>query len=457
MGVRFDSVLLYCGWQFLDIDLLRNHLAQSILNLHSQPPLANLFLASVLKCFPNHADRVFHLAHMAFGLLMGLSMFALMERLNVSRMLSLVLSAVFIISPGTVLYENLLLYTYPMASLLTVSAVVLFLWMKQGSARYGVIFFGFLAVIILTRSLFQIVWPVLACAVLIWCGRIRLRSVVLVALVPMMMVLAWQAKNYHRFGVFVSSSWLGLNLTRNTVERLPPEETATLVGEGRLSPLAQIPAFSDFEYYRLFVPASEKTNIPALDRETKMPPCFGPNLNHIGYIAVSGKRLDDAVSMIRSNPYWFAGNVLDALKIYFKPAIECLSDLENAKRLWFLEYWFRALGLPDRHMMKPAWPIVIWYALVVGYGLVITTRGVFRKPHDIAFHTTIAFMWITIVYVTAVTNLTEIWENNRVRFMIDPYAWVIFGVFAQHVLLDRASRRSYLESDSDLDMNIGAP
>ncbi len=132
IGVRFDSLLLYCGWQFLDIDLLRNHLAQSILNLHSQPPLANLFLGLVLKCFPNNADVAFHLTNMALGLVMGVSMFALMQRLNLSRPFALVLSSLFIISPGTVLYENLPLYTYPTASLLCLTALVLFFRLQRG-------------------------------------------------------------------------------------------------------------------------------------------------------------------------------------------------------------------------------------------------------------------------------------------------------------------------------------
>jgi hypothetical protein len=66
-------------------------------------------------------------------------------------------------------------------------------------------------------------------------------------------------------------------------------------------------------------------------------------------------------------------------------------------------------------------------------------------------------MWITIVYVTGVANLTEIWENNRVRFIVDPYAWVIFGVFVQHVLRVRTTRRSCAESDDRIDMSIGAP
>ncbi len=226
---------------------------------------------------------------------------------------------------------------------------------------------------------------------------------------------------------------MGLNLTRNTVERLSPEETKILVADRCLSSMALIPAFSDFDSYRMFIPASVRTAVPALDRESKVPPCIGPNLNHIGYIAASKTRLEDAVYVILSDPNRFALNVLDALRIYFKPASESLSDTKNAQRLWFLDYWYRALGLSVPPGLGPAWPIVVWYGLVAAYGFVVTARGLLKKPQDIPFHTTIAFMWVTIVYATLVANLTDIWENNRVRFMVDPYAWILFGVFANNV------------------------
>ena len=67
LGVRFDSSLLYQAWQILDVNLLRDRLVESLLNLHCQPPLFNLFVGLIIKVCPNHLDAVFHGVTFASG------------------------------------------------------------------------------------------------------------------------------------------------------------------------------------------------------------------------------------------------------------------------------------------------------------------------------------------------------------------------------------------------------
>ena len=116
LGVRFDKTILYYAEQFLDVNLLQERLIESIFYLHCQPPLFNLFLGSILKAFSEHLDTVFHLAYFGFGLLMAVSLVALMNRLGLPRLLSTILTVIFVASPVTVLYENWLFYVYPVAS-----------------------------------------------------------------------------------------------------------------------------------------------------------------------------------------------------------------------------------------------------------------------------------------------------------------------------------------------------
>lgn len=54
-GVRFDMTPLEEFWQYLDVNLLRSRLLESLWYLHSQPPLYNLYLGLVLKLTPNLA------------------------------------------------------------------------------------------------------------------------------------------------------------------------------------------------------------------------------------------------------------------------------------------------------------------------------------------------------------------------------------------------------------------
>ncbi|MEW6349033.1 MAG: hypothetical protein AB1646_08210 [Thermodesulfobacteriota bacterium] len=627
VGVRFDASVLYYGWQYLDVNLLRDRLIESVMNSHSQPPLFNLFLGLVVKFQPAHLAQAFHTVFLGLGLVMALALVALMQGLGLPRTYSVLLTLLYMVSPTTVLYEHVLLPEYPVASLLCVASLLLLWWMRgttelshpaeplsenalsggrnslqeipspgppssrtamanghsqarkskphltgerwmvrtnqylksfrkgvwgttllqnhhdsersqpsmKVSSRHpenprhgqhhpmfqkfseggagdnpfskgfptedflikgflrktftgtlgivrlplvaaenarwsrlpwssifilawdsvrswgsctephrtqvlrsavshrqrglgiGVLFFLTLAVVVLTKSVFQLVWLVAACAWLIAGARLRWKSVVLAPVVPMMLVLGWQVWTSHRFGVWVTSSWLGMNLSRNTVERLPAEEKMKLIRDGHLSAMAMLPAFSDFDAYRGTVPEPRLTQIPALDQEWKRPPSFGVNFNYVGYIDVSRARLRDAIFVIQDRPGRFARNVLDAVTVYATPAGQYLSGTANADKLGFLSY-LAGKQSPDARSFSWRGAVVLaWYVIAICYGAY--AAGLFRRGPSLGRvrPAVIGFMWMTILYVTAVANLSEIWENNRIRFMVDPLAWVIAG------------------------------
>jgi hypothetical protein len=432
LGIRFDSSYLYQGWQYLDVNLLRDHLAESILHLHSQPPLFNLLLGLTLKWFPGHPEMVFHFIYCSMTLAMALALPALLHGLGLPLSISVGVTVLYVISPTTVLFENVLLYAAPIAALLVLAAYALMRWIEKPRLSRGLAFFFIVAVIVLTRSLFQVLWPLAVCVLLVVRGGIPWKSVVLAAIVPLVILLAWQTRNYQRFGEFVTSSWLGLNLSRNTVERLSPDELASLMSQGRLSPLAVLPAFSSFDEYRGMVPEPQLTRIPALDQEFKRPPSYGFNYNYIGYIFVSRERLRDALYVIVSMPGRFARNVVDAAMIYFTPAGQYLADSPNGTRLRCLKYLSGEMTPDGPRLLWRGWIILVWHALAFGYGAYVTVLCRGSDVRDRCACTVIAFMWLTLCYVTVVANLTEIWENNRIRFLVDPFAWVIAAVAVQH-------------------------
>jgi hypothetical protein len=108
LGVRFDPHLLPTQWPCIEVALLRDDLCQSILYLHIQPPLFNLFLGIVLKLFPEHWALAFNITYLLLGLLLSTATFQLMEKLHVPRGMALLLTILFLASPGCVLYENYL-------------------------------------------------------------------------------------------------------------------------------------------------------------------------------------------------------------------------------------------------------------------------------------------------------------------------------------------------------------
>ncbi|MEJ2718486.1 MAG: hypothetical protein P8182_15345, partial [Deltaproteobacteria bacterium] len=299
-GIRFDFSTIYTSMQVLDVNLLQQRLIESIWNLHSQPPLFNLLVGIVVKCFSHHPHIALNIVYLGFGLALALSMLALARALGVPRLLAVFLTAAFVVSPTTVLYENHPFYTYPTALLLCVSALLLARWEQTDNMAFGIGFFVCAAGTIMIRSIFQLLWLGVACIPLVIRKRMRWRSILAAAVVPVLLVVAWQVKNFHQFGAVTTSSWLGMNMNRNTLDRLSVRERSELMQRGLVSALAAIPVYSEFEAYQSYVPNGRGRDIPALDRKWKDPPSVGPNFNYVGYINVSGQRLADAIHFIKA-------------------------------------------------------------------------------------------------------------------------------------------------------------
>ncbi len=67
---------------------------------------------------------------------------------------------------------------------------------------------------------------------------------------------------------------MGLNLARSQAKLIFNEDTLALVEEGKLPRLLTVPAFSDYDAYREYLPEPHETGIPALDEKVKDPPSF---------------------------------------------------------------------------------------------------------------------------------------------------------------------------------------
>jgi hypothetical protein len=130
-GVRFYATeLLQTFVQVIDVRLLQDDLWSSVWNTYAQPPLFNLFAGIVLH-LPGGEGAWFYVIYLAMGVVLTLSMFVLMRELGVPVGLAFAATAIFVVLPVTVLYENFLLYTYPVAVLLTVSGVFLVRYLRS--------------------------------------------------------------------------------------------------------------------------------------------------------------------------------------------------------------------------------------------------------------------------------------------------------------------------------------
>src|ERR1700685_626237 len=142
LGVRFDARPVLYYYQFIDPELLKHRLFQSLLYLHVQPPGWNLYTGAVLKFFPTSYPSVFHSIYLLLGLGICWSIYHLMRLLGVSRWLAFTLSAWFIVSPGVVLFENYMLYEVLVSFLLLAAAVALLYFVKDAGWVWALVFFA---------------------------------------------------------------------------------------------------------------------------------------------------------------------------------------------------------------------------------------------------------------------------------------------------------------------------
>src|SRR3984957_9337415 len=77
-GVRFDARPVLHYFQFIDPELLKHRLFESLFHLHTQPPGWNLFVGTVLKFFPTLYPLVFHAIYILLGLGICWSLYYLM-------------------------------------------------------------------------------------------------------------------------------------------------------------------------------------------------------------------------------------------------------------------------------------------------------------------------------------------------------------------------------------------
>ncbi len=407
-GLRFYAGSLSWYAQFLEPDLLKNRLWESLYHLHAQPPGFNLFLGLVLKIAPGHEAIVFHACYLVCGAGLALGLYGLLRHLALTPGWSLALAAVFVLSPACLLFEHYLFYTYPLTLLVVLAALACARFLQTGSRSALAGFFAAFVLLMMTRALFHLGLLVLAGGLLVLL-RPAFRKRVLVGLaLALLLPLGWYAKNYATFGFFGASSWLGMNLSL-MIQRVPAKDRDVLRRTADLSPLAFEPPFHKPEYYQQLLPPTPPTGVPALDRTAR--PSGFPNANHRIYVRVGRLMLGDALRVIAAHPGTYLKTVwFEVLPIYLAPA-ETWDFFDDRRAP--LEPYARLAPL----LLLPLY--VIGLLSAVGWG--IRALGWLVRPVRLdARQGTLLLVSMLVLYVTAVAILVDLDENMRYRFLVDP-------------------------------------
>jgi len=439
-GLHFDNTPPRYYYQFIDPELLKHRLLESLWYLHGQPPLFNL-LTGLLYQFFSPQSKIYQLLFLVLGLAFGLTLYWLGLRLVLRPWLSAVLAAWFMISPETVLYENLYFYTYLVAFLLVLSALTLSKFLETEYFWWGLGFVATVASLCLTWAIFHLFWMIAVIALVALFYKDR-RKLVLISLIPLLLVSGWYAKNYFLFGTFGTSSWTGMNLSHVTfLSPLTPQSVRDgLIKQGELPPYPVKDAFRSIEDYQGFMPVPPKQGIPILDEPLKSTEAV--NFNHIFYIGLSDRMFKDAINFIRSHPSLYLAAVRQGFSIYFHSSSDYLL-FKDRPTLKLESWWDRifygqlknyAGDYNNRWKNDPGyvgWWLVGAYITAIAYSLkIFLTRD--RYSVDIAG--VVTYMAFTILYFTVLANFLDLGENNRFRFALDPLVLLLLGMLLQNFI-----------------------
>jgi len=428
--------------QLLDFPLLSSHLLQSIYYLHSEPPLVNLLLGIGLKLFPHNYPLFFAVIFWLLGFFLPIALYSLMVGVGVRWWISLILTVLFEISPATLLFENLYYDTYPTTFLLCFSAYALNRFLNEGSQFHGYAFVVALGLPVFLNASFQITWFLGVAVVLLYFDYDRLRPLVPAGLIMLSLILLLYIKNLIVFGTFTTSSLIGVAVAGNTTQQLSFQDRSGLVLKGELSPYAIMSPFPI-----LSGPKTARTDIPVLDEVSKGDLRINPNVNNLNYLTISRADLHDAIWVVRHRPLVYPHGVWRAIKNYFQPASADLLYLQRYKiprwsnlfEILLEPSWLPALPVDplmdtmvrSRPAIEPPSTILLIGIPILGLFAIATVLSEWRDVD--AYHVTMLFITLTILYSTALATLLTFGECNRYRYEVDPLYIVLFGILVMKV------------------------
>jgi hypothetical protein len=459
LGVRFDARPILHYYQFVDPELLKHRLIESMFYLHVQPPGWNIYNGIALKLFPQSYPIALHIAHLLMGLGICWLIYYLMRVLKVSRWIAFVLAAWFSVSPGVVLFENYLLYEYVVGFLLVAAAACLWRYAALNSVPWLLLFCVLLLALVLFRNMFHLIYVLAILAVLIYLFKGRSRSILLAGALPLIIILGLYTKNWILFGSFSGSTWLGMNMDTITAHELTSKEAHDLVNRGVISPVSLLDIGTPIEHYRPYIRMPARIGVPVLDECVTS--TGATNFNCAAFLQVQRAYTRDGLALLRHYPVVYLRSLEAAWFTYFLPAGDFpFFDLNRPRiraidRFWNVTFFGQFEDSSDRkHLRRLAdrgarASLVLHTGvfLLMGlpalwiWGVVYLARGVRRGTIDRASGILIGFLLFNIAYLTAVANLLSTFENNRYRFPIDAFYVVLLGLALECIKRAQLIRR----------------
>lgn len=451
-GVRFDIHPLYSGIQLADPVLLKTRLLETVLHLHGQPPLFNLFVGSILKVFPDHFTPVFHILFLITGYLLAVGFYRLLRCFDIPRGWTTALVCYFTANPAVILLENWLLYTYFILAMLVWLAVYLHRFLSERRMGDLVAVMAMMGILVWTKSTFHLFWYLL-----IWAGafivlRKEWKRLLVAGIIPFLLAAALYAKQYAQFQTITTSRvWMAFNLMEMSAKRVPPDKLEELFESGELKPYPG--------------ELAEPTGIPVLDQLIK-PTSGEKNWLSILYLQYAEIDMENARYLQKHYPgsYWWTVSRTYLMHLFPGPTdvtfpnrrhiaayenlyhfpfsrLNAINDGELYSKNLLLWYEFDNMKWDDLSYQLYAGVLLFYLgSLLAGIGLALAEWR--RRPENLPFILTMLFMAFNILYLTNGSNLVTWIGANRYRIVLDPYYLTMFAVAVRAFVLRQTRLRT---------------
>ena len=444
-GQRFSSDSLYTAWQLLPLDPLVAHPLRSVWYLHTQPPLWNLIIGTVGRWSPLSLGLSMQLVIAACGATLAGVVASIVRHLDVRRLPAVVIAVIATVNGEVLRLAFVPQYELPVALGLAVMAWAV---VRPSSARVTLQWLvGVGTAIVLSRSLYHPVWLVAVIAGAAWRLRrdLDLRRTIATALVPLVLIGGWMAKNEIVFDRPTMSSWTGMNFLRSISPVVPLDEMEALTDDGSVGRVAVVNPFSALVEYAGALPACvHRHDDPVLTGVTKVEggsrgTLFDvPNYNNECYLDAYDRAGSDARELIVARPgAWVSGRWF-SLQIWFTKsdpvpstssvlsAIDVGTAVQRARipatvgmQGWGRPY-FGADGVPTRLQLTDI-------ALAAALCWLVTVTALRRTRAQRSGRALVIFVGGTYAWTLIAGTFGELGEGGRFRVVLDPLIWSLVG------------------------------
>lgn len=425
-GIEFESQAHRWCYQYLPPHLLTTSFLKSLFYLHMQPPFFNFLIGIGYKIFGKYDNVYFNTLFLLFSLLSIFCFCACLKRIDIPILVRFFAVLLLLASPSLILFENILFYSVFVFFMFFVMLFALCSFSKSHNTikrfRFLCLFSFSALLLMLTRSLFHIIWfLMIAIGFFLLAYRQKFavvaRKYFFLAFSPVfLIVLVVMVKNYLLFGVFQTSSWFGMNLSRAALESIPLEKVEELYRKGTVSQFSLIVKKYKIPFHFLDKYGMKPGDIGG----TQKHPSLLWYLNSIEYIYISKQLAKDSLNIIMAEPFTYLKTVYKASKLFFCPTTEHIRSFPD-------QYLYNRIWKPLYYPFNSNIIQIIAYVFVVIISGSYTIIALFSKKGRRLRYCYLAwFIFFTLTSFFFVATMFEFGENNRFRFEVLPL--VIFGI-----------------------------